>query len=182
MSGAKPFAISKQEVWKAYLQVKSNGGAAGVDAESIEVFEQDLKGNLYRLWNRLASGTYCSPPVREVGIPKRDGGERKLGIPTVTDRIAQTVVKRYLEPKVEPSFHGDSYGYRPGKSAVDAVGRPGSGAGTTIGLLILIFGPSSTPSITTLSSGRCGSIPTVGGFFSTWSGGSWPRSSGRMAR
>jgi len=123
MSGAKPFAIAKQEVWKAYLHVKSNGGAAGVDAESIEVFEQDLKGNLYRLWNRMASGTYCPPPVREVGIPKRDGGERKLGIPTVTDRIAQTVVKRYLEPKVEPSFHGDSYGYRPGKSAVDAVGR-----------------------------------------------------------
>lgn len=123
MSGAKPFPISKQEVWKAYLQVKSNGGAAGVDAESIEAFEQNLKGNLYRLWNRMASGTYFPPPVREVVIPKRDGGERKLGIPTVTDRIAQTVVKRSLEPKVEPSFHGDSYGYRPGKSAVDAVGR-----------------------------------------------------------
>ena len=123
MSGAKPFAISKQEVWKAYLHVKSNGGAAGVDAESIEAFEQDLKGNLYRLWNRMASGTYFPPPVREVVISKRDGGKRKLGIPTVSDRIAQTVVKRYLEPKVEPSFHGDSYGYRPGKSAVDAVGR-----------------------------------------------------------
>ena len=123
MSGAKPFPISQPEGWKAYLHVKSNGGAAGVDAESIEAFEQDRKRNLYRLGNRLASGTYCSPPVREVGIPKRDGGERKLGIPTVTDRIAQTVVKRYLEPKVEPSFHGDSYGYRPGKSAVDAVGR-----------------------------------------------------------
>lgn len=123
MNGAKPFAVSKQEVWRAYLQVKSNGGAAGVDAESIEAFEQDLKGNLYRLWNRMASGTYFPPPVREVVIPKRDGGERKLGIPTVADRIAQTVVKGYLEPKVEPSFHGDSYGYRPGKSAVDAVGR-----------------------------------------------------------
>jgi RNA-directed DNA polymerase len=110
-------------VWKAYLQVKSNGGAAGVDAESIEAFEQDLKGNLYRLWNRMASGTYFPPPVREVVIPKREGGERKLGIPTVTDRIAQTVVKQFLEPKVEPSFHDDSYGYRPGKSAVDAVGR-----------------------------------------------------------
>ena len=123
MNGAKPFAISKQEVWRAYLQVKSNGGAAGVDAESIEAFELDLKGNLYRLWNRMASGTYFPPAVREVVIPKRDGGERKLGIPTVTDRIAQTVVKNYLEPKVEPNFHGDSYGYRPGKSAVDAVGR-----------------------------------------------------------
>jgi RNA-directed DNA polymerase len=122
-SGAKPLTISKPEVWKAYLQVKSKGGAAGVDAESIEAFEQDVKGNLYRLWNRMASGTSCPPPVREVVIPKRDGGERKLGIPTVTDRIAQTVVKRSLEPKVEPRFHGDSYGYRPGKSAVDAVGR-----------------------------------------------------------
>jgi RNA-directed DNA polymerase len=98
-------------------------GRGGVDAESIEAFEQQLKDNLYRLWNRMASGTYFPPPVREVVIPKRDGGERKLGIPTVADRIAQTVVKNELEPKVEPSFHGDSYGYRPGKSAVDAVGR-----------------------------------------------------------
>jgi RNA-directed DNA polymerase len=94
MSGAKPLTISKPEVWKAYLQVKSKGGAAGVDAESIEAFEQDVKGNLYRRWNRMASGTSCPPPVREVVIPKRDGGERTLGIPTVTDRIAQTVVKR----------------------------------------------------------------------------------------
>jgi RNA-directed DNA polymerase len=123
VNGAKPFAIAKQEVWKAYLQVKANGGAAGVDAESIEAFERDVKGNLYRLWNRMASGSYFPPPVREVVIPKRDGGARKLGVPTVADRIAQTVVKNYLEPKVEPSFHGDSYGYRPGKSAVDAVGR-----------------------------------------------------------
>ena len=93
MSGAKPLAISKQEVWKAYLQVKSNGGAAGVDAESIEAFEQDLKGNLYRLWNRMASGTYFPPPVREVVIPKRDGGERKLGCACrakVNTRIGRT--------------------------------------------------------------------------------------------
>jgi RNA-directed DNA polymerase len=123
VSGAKPFGISKQEVWKAYLHVKSKGGAAGVDAESIVAFEQNLKGNLYRLWNRMASGTYFPPPVREVTIPKRDGGERKLGIPTVTDRIAQTVVKQQLEPVVEPHFHHDSYGYRPQKSAVEAVGR-----------------------------------------------------------
>lgn len=123
MSGAKPFAISKQEVWKAYLHVKSKGGAAGVDAESIAAFEQNLKGNLYRLWNRMASGTYFPPPVREVTIPKRDGGKRKLGIPTVADRIAQTVVKQQLEPLVEPQFHRDSYGYRPRKSAVEAVGR-----------------------------------------------------------
>ena len=123
MSGAKPFVISKQEVWKAYLHVKSKGGAAGVDTESMEVFEQQLKRNLYRLWNRMASGTYFPPPVREVTIPKRDGGERKLGVPTVADRIAQTVVKWQLEPLVEPHFHRDSYGYRPGKSAVEAVGR-----------------------------------------------------------
>ena len=123
MSGAKPFPISQPEGWKAYLHVKSNGGAAGVDAESIEAFEQDRKRNLYRLGNRLASGTYCPPPVREVVMSTRAGGERKLRIPTVTDRIAQTVVKNYLEPKVEPSCHGDSYGYRPGKSAVAAVGR-----------------------------------------------------------
>src|SRR5438876_11928589 len=88
VSGAKPFAVSKQEVWRAYLQVKSNGGAAGVDAESIEAFEQDLKGNLYRLWNRMASGIYFQPTVRAVVIPKRVGGEWKLGIPTVADRLA----------------------------------------------------------------------------------------------
>jgi RNA-directed DNA polymerase len=182
MSGAKPFAISKQEVWKAYLQVKSHGGAAGVDAESIEAFEQDLKGNLYRLWNRMASGTYFPPPVLEVVIPKRDGGERKLGIPTVTDRIAQTVVKRYLEPQVEPSFHGDSYGYRPGKSAVDAVGRARERCWQYDWVVDLDIRASSTASITTSSCGRCGSIPTVGGSFSTWSGGSRPPSNGRMAR
>ncbi len=123
MSGAKPFQIPKQIVWKAYLQVKSKDGAAGVDSESIEAFERNLKANLYRIWNRMSSGTYFPPPVRQVVIPKRDGGERKLGIPTVADRIAQTVVKLFLEPMVEPKFHRDSYGYRPGKSAVGAVGR-----------------------------------------------------------
>jgi RNA-directed DNA polymerase len=93
-----------------------------VDSESIEAFEEDLKNNLYRIWNRLSSGTYFPPPVRSVGIPKQAGGERRLGIPTVSDRVAQTVVKMYLEPVVEPSFHPDSYGYRPKKSALDAVG------------------------------------------------------------
>ena len=93
-----------------------------MDSESIEVFEEDLKNNLYRIWNRMSSGTYFPPPVRTVGIPKKDGGERLLGIPTVSDRVAQTVVKMYLEPLVEPSFHPDSYGYRPKKSALDAVG------------------------------------------------------------
>jgi RNA-directed DNA polymerase len=119
---AKPFSISKKIVWEAYERVKANQGAAGVDAESIEEFDQDLKNNLYRIWNRMSSGTYFPPPVRTVAIPKKDGGERRLGIPTVADRIAQTVAKLYLEPMVEPSFHPDSYGYRPRKSALDAVG------------------------------------------------------------
>lgn len=122
MSQAKPFSISKKIVWEAYERVKANQGAAGVDSESIEVFEQDLKNNLYKIWNRMSSGTYFPPPVRTVAIPKKDGGERRLGIPTVSDRIAQTVAKLYLEPMVEPSFHPDSYGYRPRKSALDAVG------------------------------------------------------------
>ena len=122
MSHAKPFSISKKIVWDAYERVKANQGAAGVDAESIEMFEQDLKNNLYRIWNRMSSGTYFPPPVRTVAIPKKDGGERRLGIPTVADRIAQTVAKLYLEPMVEPSFHPDSFGYRPRKSALDAVG------------------------------------------------------------
>jgi len=122
VSQAKPFSISKKIVWEAYERVKANQGAAGVDAESIEGFEQDLKNNLYRIWNRMSSGTYFPPPVRTVAIPKKDGGERRLGIPTVADRIAQTVAKLYLEPMVEPSFHPDSYGYRPRKSALDAVG------------------------------------------------------------
>jgi RNA-directed DNA polymerase len=120
--GAKPFCISKRVVWEAYKRVKANQGAAGVDAESIEEFEGKLANNLYKLWNRMSSGAYFPPPVRAVSIPKKDGGERMLGIPTVADRVAQTVVKMYLEPKVEPLFHPDSYGYRPGKSAIDAVG------------------------------------------------------------
>ena len=120
---AKPFEIPKQVVWEAYLRVKSAGGAPGVDGQTIEAFERNLKNNLYRIWNRMSSGTYFPPPVLRVAIPKRDGGTRKLGIPTVADRIAQTVVKMVLEPRVESHFHPDSYGYRPRKSAVDAVGR-----------------------------------------------------------
>jgi len=108
-------------VVEAYKRVKANGGAAGVDAEGIEAFGKDLKNNLYRIWNRMSSGTYFPPPVRAVGIPKKDGGERRLGIPTVADRVAQTVVKMYLERAVEPYFHPDSYGYRPGKSAAEAL-------------------------------------------------------------
>src|SRR5664279_1710808 len=122
MAEAKPYAISKQVVWEAYLKVKANHGAAGVDGQSIEAFETDLKDNLYKLWNRMSSGSYFPPPVRLVEIPKASGGTRPLGIPTVADRVAQTVVKMVLEPRVEPHFHPDSYGYRPGRSALDAVG------------------------------------------------------------
>jgi group II intron reverse transcriptase/maturase len=119
---AKPFDIPKREVWAAYKSVRANQGAAGVDGQSIADFEADLSNNLYKLWNRLASGSYFPPPVRRVDIPKDDGRTRPLGIPTVADRVAQMVVKRALEPLVEPHFHDDSYGYRPGKSALDAVG------------------------------------------------------------
>jgi RNA-directed DNA polymerase len=118
----KPFAISKHVVWEAYQRVKANDGAAGVDGISIAEFERDLKGNLYKLWNRMSSGSYFPQPVRMVEIPKPEGqGVRVLGVPTVADRIAQTVAKQYLEPQVEPVFHPDSYGYRPGRSALQAV-------------------------------------------------------------
>jgi len=119
---AKPFAISKRCVWEAYKRVKRNGGAAGVDDQSLAAFEEDLSGNLYKLWNRLSSGSYFPPPVKRVEIPKSDGGVRPLGIPTVADRIAQAVVKAELEPELEKHFHEDSYGYRPNKSALQAVG------------------------------------------------------------
>ncbi len=122
MNKAKSFSISKQLVWEAYQRVRENGGAAGVDKQSLQDFEVNLKDNLYKLWNRLSSGSYFPPPVRRVEIPKKDGGKRPLGIPTVSDRIAQMVVKLVLEPEVEPHFHPDSYGYRPGRSAVEAVG------------------------------------------------------------
>jgi RNA-directed DNA polymerase len=121
MAEAKPYTISKQVVWEAYQKVKANKGAAGVDGQSIEEFETDLKNNLYKIWNRMSSGSYFPPPVRLVEIPKANGGLRPLGIPTVADRVAQMVVKMHLEPLVEPCFHNDSYGYRPGKSALDAV-------------------------------------------------------------
>lgn len=121
MPEAKPFDISKQLVWDAYQRVKANRGAVGVDGESLSMFEKDLKGNLYKIWNRMSSGSYCPPPVRRVEIPKENGGVRPLGIPTVGDRVAQTVVKMVFEPSVEPVFHPDSYGYRPGKSALEAV-------------------------------------------------------------
>lgn len=122
MNKAKPFCISKWEVWEAYKLVKANKGSAGVDGQSIAEFEEDLKNNLFKIWNRMSSGSYFPPPVRRVDIPKDNGKTRPLGIPTVSDRIAQTVVKRYLEPIVEEYFHADSYGYRPGKSAIEAIG------------------------------------------------------------
>src|ERR1039457_3661152 len=123
MSTPKSYEISKDIVWKAYLNVKANKGAAGVDGESIEEFEKNLKGNLYKLWNRMSSGSYMPPPVRMVEIPKPGGrGVRVLGVPSVADRIAQTVAAMALEPEVEKIFHPGSYGYRPRKSALDAVG------------------------------------------------------------
>lgn len=121
MNKARPFCIAKRDVWEAYKRVKANRGAAGVDGESIASFEEDLSNNLYRIWNRMSSGSYFPPAVRRVDIPKDDGRTRPLGIPTVSDRIAQTVVQRYLEPILEPVFHKDSYGYRPGRSAHDAL-------------------------------------------------------------
>jgi group II intron reverse transcriptase/maturase len=118
----KPFNIDKKKVYEAYKAVKSNDGAAGVDEQTIEQFEADLKSNLYKIWNRMSSGTYFPPPVRAVSIPKKSGGQRILGVPTVADRVAQMVVKQVIEPTLDPVFLADSYGYRPNKSALDAVG------------------------------------------------------------
>ena len=118
----KPFEITKWEVWEAYRQVKANQGAPGMDGVTIEAFDKDLKNNLYKIWNRMSSGSYFPPPVRAVEIPKPHGdGMRILGVPTISDRVAQTVVARRLEMKVEPIFHPDSYGYRPYRSQLDAV-------------------------------------------------------------
>ena len=118
---AKPFCISKREVWEAYKRVRANRGAAGVDGQTLAQFDEDLANNLYRIWNRMSSGSYMPASVRRVEIPKSDGRVRPLGVPTVADRIAQMVVKRRLEPLLEPVFHGDSYGYRPGRSAHQAL-------------------------------------------------------------
>lgn len=123
-STGKPFEICKREVWEAWEKVKENKGGPGVDGVTIEDFEKDLKNNLYRIWNRMSSGSYFPPPVQAVEIPKQHGGgTRILGIPCVGDRVAQTVVAAHLEERVEPVFHSDSYGYRPGKSGLDAVGK-----------------------------------------------------------
>jgi RNA-directed DNA polymerase len=117
----KPYEISKYLILEAYRRVKENGGTFGVDKESIQEFEKDLKGNLYKIWNRMSSGSYFPPPVLGVAIPKKSGGKRMLGIPTVSDRVAQAAVKLMLEPVIDPIFHENSYGYRPNKSAHDAI-------------------------------------------------------------
>jgi len=120
---AKPYDISKHLVRDAYRRVRANRGAAGVDGVSLAAFEKDLRNNLYKIWNRMSSGSYHPPPVRRVEIAKDNGGTRPLGILTIADRVAQTVAKMVLEPLVEPCFHPDSYGYRPGRSALDAVAK-----------------------------------------------------------
>lgn len=121
ISEAKPTDIPKREVWEAFKKVKASQGAAGVDGQSIAAFEVNLAYNLYKLWNRLSSGSYLPPPVRRVDIPKAKRGTRPLGIPTGADRVAQEVVRRYLEPVLELRFHADPHGYRPGRSAIDAI-------------------------------------------------------------
>lgn len=123
MKKSKPYDISKQVVMTAFKRVKANRGSAGVDGQDLVEFENDLKRNLYKIWNRMSSGSYFPPPVKLVEIPKKSGGKRGLGIPTVGDRVAQMVVKMYIEPKLEPIFHQDSYGYRPKKSAIEAIGQ-----------------------------------------------------------
>lgn len=121
MTETKPFNIPKALVWEAWQRVKANKGSAGIDGQTIEMFESDLSRNLYRIWNRMSSGSYFPPAVKAVPIPKKNGGERVLGVPTVSDRIAQTAVTLLLEPELESVFHEDSYGYRPGKSAHEAL-------------------------------------------------------------
>jgi group II intron reverse transcriptase/maturase len=123
MKLAKPFEISKRSVWTAYKLVRANRGGAGIDEETLAKFEVNLANNLYRIWNRMSSGSYFPPPVKQVEIPKKQGGVRTLGVPTVSDRIAQMVVKLHIEPSLEMVFDEDSYGYRPGKSAKQAIAK-----------------------------------------------------------
>ena len=122
MKETKVFNIPKQLFVEAFKLIKANAGAAGIDRESLEDFEKNLKNNLYKLWNRMSSGSYFPPPVKAVEIPKKTGGTRTLGVPTVGDRICQMVVRFVFEKKVESIFLQDSYGYRPNKSALDAIG------------------------------------------------------------
>lgn len=121
MEKTRAFTISKHLVMQAFRLIKANAGAAGIDQQSLQSFEENLKDNLYKIWNRMSSGTYFPPPVKAVPIPKKSGGTRLLGVPTVADRVAQMVAKLLFEPCVEPIFYADSYGYRPRKSALDAI-------------------------------------------------------------
>ena len=163
-SSVKPFEISKWEVWRAYEKVKANKGGPGVDGVDLAAFEEDLQNNLYKIWNRMSSGSYFPPPVRAVEIPKpHGGGTRILGVPTVGDRIAQTVVAARLEQKVEPIFHPDSYGYRPGRSALDAVGHAGRVVGNTTGSSTSMSKSFSTASRGIWSSKRLPRTPTCRG-------------------
>jgi Reverse transcriptase (RNA-dependent DNA polymerase) len=177
----KSFEISKRAVWEAWLRVKANKGAAGVDEQSLEEFEANLKGNLYKLWNRLSSGSYFPPPVGAVEIPKRDGSPRMLGVPTVADRIAQTVVRGYLEPGVEPHFHPDSYGYRPGRSALDAVGVCRERCWRQDWVLDLDLKSFFDSVRATSFYARWLITPTCSGSASMWNGGSRRRCSWRTA-
>ena len=168
---AKPFKIPKREVWEAFKHVKANQGAAGVDGQSITEFEANLAGNLYKLWNRLSSGSYFPPPVLRVEIPKANGGTRPLGIPTVADRIAQEVARRYLEPILEPAFHVDSYGYGPANPRSRRCTKPASAAGVTTGCSISTSRASSTASIGSFCSRRFVITRTVCGCCSISSAG-----------
>ena len=168
----KPFAIPKQLVWEAYRQVAANKGAPGVDGQTLEEFEADLENNLYKIWNRMSSGSYFPPPVKAVEIPKpHSPGVRVLGVPTVADRVAQTVVAMFLEPLVEPRFHRDSYGYRPGSRPMTRSRCAGGGAGSTTGSSISMSRSSSTPFPGTSWFVRCRRSPTVRGCCCTSSGG-----------
>ena len=167
MDKATPFDIPKREVWEAFKRVKANQGAAGVDRQSIADFEADLSNNLYKLWNRLSSGSYFPPPVRRVDLPKGDGRTRTLGIPTVSDRGAQEVVKRYLEP----IFHDDCMDTAPADRRSTPSRRPDSVAGGSTGCSILMSRAILTASIGSGCSRRFATIPTAHGRFSISSAG-----------
>src|SRR6266542_3801469 len=174
--------MSKWVVWEAYQRVKANKGAAGVDEVSIAEFEQDRDKHLYRIWNRMSSGSYFPPPVKAVEIPKAGGkGVRVLGVPTIADRVAQTVAKMYLEPEVEPVFHPDSYGYRPKSPRWMRSARAGNAAGERTGSLTWILKPSSTAFRGTSSSRRWNTTPTRSGCCCMCAGGCKHRYSSRMA-
>jgi RNA-directed DNA polymerase len=167
----KPFVIPKALIWNAFQRVKANGGSAGVDEESIDAFEKSLGDNLYKLWNRMGSGSYFPPPVKAVPIPKKSGGTRMLGVPTVADRVAQTVVKLVLEPALEPVFDRDSFGYRPGRSALDAVALVSGEAGTMTGWSSSTSKVCSTTLTTSFSYELCESTAGTRGSFCTLSAG-----------